>query len=295
MPRLIILEPTTQRTFLGIWTLLFAVSVAATVAWTVSMPFMSGMPMPGGWTMSMAWLRMPGQTWPGAAATFVAMWTVMMVAMMLPTLAPLLWHYRQAGFPLRAAPHPQRLTAVVALGYFFVWTAVGLAIFPLGAAVADATMHLPGLARAVPIATGAVVFIAGALQFTAWKKRRLACCRATLQHAQALLQPGTQAMPRFSTYLTADTGAAWRYGVRIGLHCCYCCANLMATLLVAGVMDLRVMAAVTVAISAERLAPAGTGGREPAARIVGAVAIAAGLFLIVQAAAFPSTHMAWCG
>jgi hypothetical protein len=34
--------------------------------------------MPGGWTMSMAWMRMPGQTWPGAAASFLAMWIVMM-------------------------------------------------------------------------------------------------------------------------------------------------------------------------------------------------------------------------
>jgi len=40
--------------------------------------------MPGGWTMAMAWTRMPGQTWPGAAASFLGMWVVMMVAMMLP-------------------------------------------------------------------------------------------------------------------------------------------------------------------------------------------------------------------
>jgi hypothetical protein len=44
------------------------------------------MPMPGGWTMSMAWMRMPGQTWPGAAASFLGMWVVMMVAMMLPVV-----------------------------------------------------------------------------------------------------------------------------------------------------------------------------------------------------------------
>ena len=44
--------------------------------------------MPGGWTMSMVWMRMPGQTWPGAAASFLGMWVVMMVAMMLPSLAP---------------------------------------------------------------------------------------------------------------------------------------------------------------------------------------------------------------
>ena len=52
--------------------------------------------MPGGWTMSMAWMRMPGQTWPGLAVAFLGMWIVMMVAMMLPSLVPMLWRYRQA-------------------------------------------------------------------------------------------------------------------------------------------------------------------------------------------------------
>jgi predicted metal-binding membrane protein len=51
---------------------------------------MGEMSMPGGWTMSMAWTLMPGQTWPGAAASFLGMWTVMMVAMMLPSLVPML-------------------------------------------------------------------------------------------------------------------------------------------------------------------------------------------------------------
>ena len=44
---------------------------------------MREMPMPGGWTMSMTWMRVPGQTWAGAAS-FLAMWIAMMVAMMLP-------------------------------------------------------------------------------------------------------------------------------------------------------------------------------------------------------------------
>ena len=61
-----------------------------------SMSAMGGMPMPGGWTMSMTWMRMPGQTWPGAAASFLGMWIVMMVAMMLPALVPMLRRYREA-------------------------------------------------------------------------------------------------------------------------------------------------------------------------------------------------------
>ncbi len=54
----------------------------------------------------------------------------------------------------------------------------------------------------------------------------------------------------------------------------------MATLLVIGVMDLRAMARVALAITVERLAPAG----ERVARLAGGVAAATGLFLIVRAA-----------
>src|ERR1700737_2055628 len=88
--------PASQQAFFGASALLFAASAAGTIVWCASMSGMGEMPMPGGWTMSMAWMRMPGQTWPGAAASFLGMWVVMTVAMMLPSLVPMLWHYRQA-------------------------------------------------------------------------------------------------------------------------------------------------------------------------------------------------------
>ena len=228
------------------------------------MSAMGEMPMPGGWTMSMAWMRMPGQTWTVAAASFLGMWVVMMVAMMLPSLVPVLWRYRQTV----SGTSEMRLgllTALVSVGYFFVWTLFGMAAFPLGVALTTIEMQQPALGRAVPVAVGVVVLIAGVLQFTVWKARQLACCRETLGHDHEL---------------TADVGTAWRCGLRLGLHCSYCCAGLTAILLVLGVMDVRAMAVVTAAITIERLAPAG----ERVARAVGVVAIAAGLFLIAQAA-----------
>jgi len=220
--------------------------------------------MPGGWTMAMAWTRMPGQTWPGAAASFLGMWVVMMVAMMLPSVVPMLWRYRQA-VGRTGGTRRGRLTALVGVGYFFVWTVVGMAAFPLGVGLAAIEMRQPALARAVPVVVGGVVLISGAFQFTAWKVHHLTSCREA---------PGRgRTMP-------ADAGTAWRHGLRLGLHCSYDCAGLTAILLVMGVMDLRVMAVVTAAITLERLAPAG----ERVARAIGAGVVGAGLFLLARAA-----------
>src|ERR1051326_3738176 len=85
-----------QGAFFAVSALLFAAGAGVTIARCRAMSAMGGMPMPGGWTMSMAWLRMPGQTWPGAAAAFLGGWVVMMVAMMLPSLVPMLRRYRRA-------------------------------------------------------------------------------------------------------------------------------------------------------------------------------------------------------
>jgi predicted metal-binding membrane protein len=251
-----------EAAFVGVSALLFAGSTTLTIVWCASMSAM-GMPMPGGWTMSMAWMLMPSQTWLGAAASFLGMWVVMMMAMMLPSLVPMLRRYRQA-VGRTGATRLGPLTAIVGAGYFIVWTVFGMAVFPLGVALADVEMQQPALARAVPIAVGAVVLIAGALQFSPWKARHLSCCREAAGRGRTL---------------PADAGTAWRHGLRLGLHCSQCCAGLIVILLVLGVMDLRVMAVVAAAITIERLAPAG----EHIARAIGAVVIGAGLFLTARA------------
>ena len=263
MPR-VRAERAPRQAFFGISMLLFVASAALTILGCVSMSAMGEMPMPGDWTMSMAWMRMPGQTWAGAAASFLGMWVVMMVAMMLPSVVPMLWRYRQA-VGRTGGTRRGRLTALVGVGYFFVWTVVGMAAFPLGVGLAAIEMRQPALARAVPVVVGGVVLISGAFQFTAWKVHHLTSCREA---------PGRgRTMP-------ADAGTAWRHGLRLGLHCSYDCAGLTAILLVMGVMDLRVMAVVTAAITLERLAPAG----ERVARAIGAGVVGAGLFLLARAA-----------
>jgi predicted metal-binding membrane protein len=253
-----------DRAFLGTCVLIFAASVAVTIHGCLSMSGMAQMPMPGGWAMSMAWLPMCGQSWAGLAASFMFMWTVMMVAMMLPSLIPMLMAYRRATATACKA-RIDWLASVVGVGYFSIWVVLGVVVFPACAAMALAQTRLPAVARAVPIAVGMVVMAAGALQFTAWKARRLACCRcAPCSH---------HASP-------ARTATAWRHGLKLGLGCVQCCAGQTAVLLVLGVMDLRVMATVTAAITAERLAPAG----HRVARSVGAIMLAAGVMLIMHGA-----------
>jgi predicted metal-binding membrane protein len=256
-------ERTSQQAFLGTSALIFLGSAALTTAWCAAMSKMGEMAMPGGWTMSMTWMRMPGQSWVGTAASFIGMWVVMMAAMMLPSLMPMLWRYRQ-GVGWAGESRLGYLTTLAGAGYFFVWALFGLAVFPFGVTLAAAEMQLPTLARAVPAAVGAVVLLAGALQFTPWKAHHLACCREAPGHGRIL---------------PADAGTAWRKGVRFGLHCSLSCANLTAILLVIGVMDLRAMAVVTAAITAERLAPSG----ERVAQTIGAFVVAAGLLLIARA------------
>ena len=220
---------------------------------------MDTMSMSGGGTMSLAWMPMCGQSWADAAASFLVMWTIMMAAMMLPSWVPMMWRHGQSVG--RAGESPRALPTALALGgYLFVWTLLGAAIYPLGSVVMAVTMRYAALERALPITAGLVVLAAGALQFTRWKARQLACCRGRA--------------------LAADPATALRHGLSLGVHCCQSCAGLTAVLLVSGLMDVPAMIAVTAGITLERLAPGG----ERIARAIGVVVTGAGIFLVVRAA-----------
>jgi predicted metal-binding membrane protein len=217
---------------------------------------------------------MPGQSWPAAYASFLGMWLVMMVAMMLPSFAPVLWRYRRAVCATTEAhgttEHQGRLTALAAAGYFVVLGAVGMVAYPSGSAVAAIEMQYPGLAPMVPVAAGVIVLMAGMLQFTAWKARHLACCRGLARCREHAAHRDDR---------TVSAGSAWRYGLNLGLHCSCCCGGATAILLVAGVMDLRTMAVVMAGVTLERLSPAA----ERVARAIGFIVLGVGLVLIVRA------------
>jgi predicted metal-binding membrane protein len=260
MPR----RPTVAPGVVGVAAALFLASAATTIVWCRSMSAMD-MPMPGGWTMSMAWMRAPDQTWAGAAGAFVAMWIVMMVAMMLPALLPALRRYA-AATAVDGVPVGRRV-ALAGAAYFLVWAAAGVVVFPIGASLSALAMARPAVADAVPLAIAAALLAAGALQFTRFKARALACCT----------------MPLGRERVATDGWSAWQHGLRLGVRCLRCCANLMAILLVAGVMDLAVMAGVAIAIAAERLAV----DNERMARLTGAGIVFAAALQYGRAIAIP--------
>jgi len=197
--------------------LLFAASVAGTVAWCGA-DCCCGIAMPGGWTLAGTWLIAPGRTWFGAAASFLGMWTVMMPAMMLPSLVPTLRLRDRA--------------ALVGAGYFAVWIALGALVYPVGRGLAVCELRSPEFARRVPVLAGIIVILGGCYQWTSWKLGHLGCCRGE------------------------PVGSSpWRDGLRYGLRCNLCCLGFSAVLLATGAMDLTVMAIVTVGITAERVLP----------------------------------------
>jgi predicted metal-binding membrane protein len=247
--------------FFGTVALLFTAAAVVTILSGAAMETMGAVPMAGGWLLSGIWLPLCGQSWLETAACFLGMWLVMMVTMMLPSLAPALWRYREAVCAA-GANRPGGLATLAGASYFAVWTGFGLLTFLLGASLAQAALQFPSLGRLGPIAGALAILIAGLAQASRWKARLLADCHGAPHAAQT--HPGAM--------------AALGAGAILGLRCCLSCLGPMTMLTAGGLMDLRLMAGVTIAITAERLLPAET----RIADAIGVVMAAAGLLLFVQ-------------
>jgi predicted metal-binding membrane protein len=241
--------------------LVFAIAVGL----TLTSARMSGgaMPMPGGWTMAMAWVRMPGQTWLAAGAMFAGMWLAMMVAMMLPSSLPMLLLYRRV-VAFRGERYITLLTALMASAYFIVWTLFGVIAYGIGISIADGAMRSATFSALVPAGAGAALVVSGIYQLTPWKSACLKHCRDPLELVASHLHPG------------------WRGAVALGVHhglfCTGCCWALMVMQLVMGVMNLGAMAAIATVIAFEKLIATGP----MVARVVGVAAIAAGVVMLAH-------------
>jgi predicted metal-binding membrane protein len=228
----------------------FIAGVAATTYYVHTMS--DEMPMPGGWNMSMMWMRMPGQTWLVSALSFLLMWLAMMVAMMMPSAAPMFIKTGRNWLSL----------CYMAAGYFVIWLLAGLPIYAVGMLLNDSAMRSTGLSRAVPVLAGACLVVAGAFQFSRWKMEQLWCCRS----------------PFGCSVTSRQNETNFRLGCRQGIACCRCCAGLMAAQLILGIMNPLVMALVAIAIAAEKFLPrAGV-----IARAGGVAAIIAGIVITIR-------------
>ena len=173
-------------------------------------------------------------TWGLHALLFLPMWVVMMVAMMLPTAAPMVLAFHEA----EAKDNEQQLdvafvsTWVFVAAYLLVWALSGIAAY---AGVLAAAAVRPALADEV---SGLILMVAGIYQITPLKQRCLSECRR----------------PIIMTSWHHSTAGAFRMGLLHGIYCLGCCWLLFVILFPLGMTN-AAMAAVTLIILAEKTLP----------------------------------------
>jgi predicted metal-binding membrane protein len=194
------------------------------------------------------------------ATLMFLMWAVMMVAMMLPSAAPMLTTYTRIASPREGyrASH----VWMFAGGYFAVWTAFSLAATVLQYALRSAAIISNGL-RTTSIAGGIILVVAGIYQLTPLKNICLARCRTPIGF--------------FMTNWRDGAAGAFKMGLEHGAFCTGCCWMLMALLFVAGVMNLAWVAAISVLVLVEKATRFG----RAIAVTSGVAMIAAGLILAI--------------
>ena len=178
-------------------------------------------------------------TWPHVLAVW-GMWSVMMVAMMLPSALPMILAFVQLAQRNGEGARAQAFVSA----YVLVWSAFGVA----GTAAQWAlqrwgALDAMALKATSALPTAVLLVVAGLYQFSPLKRLCLATCRTPLGFLLAEWRAGAS--------------GAFRMGVRHGLLCLGCCWALMALLFVGGAMNLPWVAALAVAVAIEKIAPAG--------------------------------------
>lgn len=182
------------------------------------------------------------RAWTSAALLpLFVMWAVMMVAMMLPTAAPMILTFAAVARNRRQRQQPFVPVAVFVAGYLIVWGG-----FSVVAAVAQWFLHRaqllsPMMTSSSVVLGGILLLIAGIFQFTPLKRSCLTRCRAPLD------------------FITAHWREGWRgafmMGLEHGLFCLGCCWALMTLLFVLGVMNLLWIALLTILVGLEKILP----------------------------------------
>ena len=192
-----------------------------------------------------------------------AMWAVMMVGMMLPSAAPLVLLYgtaarRRAGS--RRATH--EIYALV-VGYVTMWSLFSVAAVVAQRVLSELLILSPMMTLTNPLLGATVLVLAGVYQMTPIKHVCLRQCQSPMSFLMHRWRAGVR--------------GAFQMGVDHGTHCLGCCWALMVLLFVGGVMNLAVIAALTLFVGFEKLGPFGVG----TARASGALLIGAGVWMLL--------------
>jgi predicted metal-binding membrane protein len=194
---------------------------------------------------AMADMGMATDPWTaGDAALAVAMWATMMVAMMLPSAAPMILTFTTLNRRRREAGQPPHVhTTLFVVAYLAVWAAFSIAAAATQWALQRAALLGDDAMAATPYLAAALLLLTALYQVTPLKYSCLARCRTPLAFLMTEWREG-------------PTGAAIM-GLRHGVFCLGCCWSLMLLLFVGGVMNLAWIATLTVFVLLEKLIPAG--------------------------------------
>jgi predicted metal-binding membrane protein len=207
------------------------------------------------------------QAWSGAEFAFIfLMWSVMMVAMMLPSATPIVLLYARVGRMAAVDGEPFAPTGWFAVGYLLVWFGFAFAATSAQWGLERAALLTPMMESASNAVGGILLIMAGLYQWSPLKDTCLAQCQAPLLFIQ-----------RYGGFRRNVLGAL-EIGVRHGAYCVGCCWALMTLLFVGGVMNVLWIAAIAALVLVEKVV---VGGRL-VSRAAGAGLIIAGVCLLVQ-------------
>lgn len=203
----------------------------------------------------------------------LVMWSVMMIAMMLPTATPMVLSFTRVQHGREPSGRAVWLTWLFVTGYLLAW--IG---FALVAAVAQWVFYSLGvmsssMGSATPVLGGALLVGAGLFQWSGLKDACLTQCQSPLNFLLNQWRPGRR--------------GALIMGLRHGLFCLGCCWLLMLLMFVGGVMNLIWMVAITVYVLAEKLLP----WMRHYGRAVGVLLVASGMLLLFGGPA--SDNLSW--
>ena len=241
------------------WLVLGSLLLVAGACWAWIVPMARD--MYGDMTGASAWMMTP--SWNAAhLALLFAMWTAMMLGMMLPSAAPTLLIYGMVARRGDGATDAPLRVHIFAGGYVVAWTAFSGVATLAQWAFTDAGLLSPMMETRAPFVAGAMLVVAGVYQLTPLKR---ACLHACQSPAAFLVK-----------HWRAGRAGAFRIGLRHGWYCLGCCWAMMLLLFAGGVMNLAVIAGLTIFLLIEKLMPPTLQG----GRFSGVVLVVAGVYMV---------------